>query len=323
MITTQTLPYRGSKALADELNKESARHYNATLSNHWRTFRKKGVWLSEKSAYRWEDYQSGGTILHAHSRDAAQQAFYRSCKTARTLKRNGNSEARYPKYRRGFRTTIWKNTGIRQQRQHPAAGSRVGAWLRSRWPSLPAWEYLSGLGSPACVRQEVLQVHLAHGARRWSGAASCTGRPGAGGDMGEIHPSVIADTEQALVLSCRALRACKQYGNKRRSELASLRDRKKRGSANRKRIQKRMNRFKAQQERRERDILHKVSRGSWSIMQWPGVQARSSSATRGMWPMVSTWDTNEPEAVWLVAWAAAPVHHVQGRACRDRGRAAG
>jgi putative transposase len=78
--------------------------------------------------------------------------------------------------------------------------------------------------------------------------------------MGEIHPSVIADTEQALVLSCRALRACKQYGNKRRSELASLRDRKKRGSAKRKRIQKRMNRFKAQQERRERDILHKVSR---------------------------------------------------------------
>ena len=72
--------------------------------------------------------------------------------------------------------------------------------------------------------------------------------------------AVIADTEQALVLSCRALRACKQYGNKRRSELASLRDRKKRGSANRKRIQKRMNRFKAQQERRERDILHKVSR---------------------------------------------------------------
>ena len=136
MITTQTLPYRGSKALADELNKESARHYNATLSNHWRTFRKKGVWLSEKSAYRWEDYQSDGTILHAHSRDAAQQAFYRSCKTARTLKRNGNTAARYPKYRRGFRTTIWKNTGIRKSGSTLLL-ARAGAWLRSRWPSLP------------------------------------------------------------------------------------------------------------------------------------------------------------------------------------------
>ena len=81
MLTTQTLPYRGSKALADELNSESARHYNAVLTNHWRTFRKKGVWLSQYGAMRWEDYQSGGTILHAHSRDAAQEAFYRSCKT--------------------------------------------------------------------------------------------------------------------------------------------------------------------------------------------------------------------------------------------------
>ena len=78
MLTTQTLPYRGSKALADELNRESARHYNAVLKNHWRTFRKKGVWLSQYGAMRWEDYQSGGTILHAHSRDAAQEAFYRS-----------------------------------------------------------------------------------------------------------------------------------------------------------------------------------------------------------------------------------------------------
>ena len=289
MITTQTLPYRGSKALADELNKESARHYNATLSNHWRTFRKKGVWLSEKSAYRWEDYQSGGTILHAHSRDAAQQAFYRSCKTARTLKRNGNSEARYPKYRRGFRTTIWKNTGIRRSgsalllaRARGLAPLTVS--IPTDWESCRVlearlvfdkksykytWHMVleDGLVPPAAPGDRVLAV-----------------------DMGEIHPAVIADTEQALVLSCRALRACKQYGNKRRSELASLRDRKKRGSANRKRIQKRMNRFKAQQERREKDILHKVS-PPWSIMQWPGVQAKSSLATCGTWPMAWPWAT--------------------------------
>ena len=259
MITTQTLPYRGSKALADELNKESARHYNATLSNHWRTFRKKGVWLSEKSAYRWEDYQSDGTILHAHSRDAAQQAFYRSCKTARTLKRNGNTAARYPKYRRGFRTTIWKHTGIRKSGSTlllararglaPITVAVPAAWETCRVLEARlvfdkksykyTWHMVleDGLVPPVAPGDRVLAV-----------------------DMGEIHPSVIADTEQALVLSCRALRACKQYGNKRRSELASLRDRKKRGSNNRKRIQKRMNRFKAQQERRERDILHKVSR---------------------------------------------------------------
>ena len=186
MIVTRSIPYRGNKTLADELNRESARHYNAVLSNHWRAFRKKGVWLSEKSAYRWEDYQSGGTILHAHSRDAAQQAFYRSCKTARTLKRHGNSEARYPKYRRGFRTTIWKNTGIRKSgstlllaelgpgSDHGVDPDRLGV--------------LSSLGSPACVRQEVLQVHLAHGARRWPCSASRAWRPGAGSQHGRDPP---------------------------------------------------------------------------------------------------------------------------------------
>jgi putative transposase len=79
-------------------------------------------------------------------------------------------------------------------------------------------------------------------------------------DMGEIHPAVVADHEQALVVSCRALRACKQYGFKRRAKLSSLRDTKKRGSRRRRRIQKRMNRFKAQQKRRQKDMLHKISR---------------------------------------------------------------
>lgn len=259
MIITRIIPYRGSKALADELNQESARHYNAVLTNHWRTYRKKGVWLSEKNAYRWEDRQSEGTTLHAHSRDAAQQAFYRSCKTARSLKKVGHGEARYPKRRRRFRTTIWKNTGIgrdgnqlllaRARGLCPVVVSIPDGWdqysikearlVFSRASTSYEWHIVldDGLEPPAAPGDRVLAV-----------------------DMGEIHPAVVADHEQALVVSCRALRASKQYGNKRRAELASLRDTKKRGSRRRKRIQKRMNRFKAQQERRQRDMLHKVSR---------------------------------------------------------------
>lgn len=259
MITTRIFPYRGSKALADELNQESARHYNAVLTNHWRTYRKKGVWLSEKSAYRWEDQQSGGTTLHAHSRDAAQQAFYRACKTARSLKKKGHAEARYPKHRRRYRTTIWKNTGIRRSGNQLLLARARGlrpvtvfvpdGWERysilearlvfSRVSSTYEWHMVldDGLEPPAAPGDLVLAV-----------------------DMGEIHPAVVADHEQALVISCRALRACKQYGAKRRAELASQRDTKQRGSRRRKRIQRRMDRFKAQQERRQRDMLHKVSR---------------------------------------------------------------
>lgn len=258
MITTRIIPYRCSKALADELNQESARHYNAVLTNHWRIYRKKGVWLSEKSAYRWEDQQSGGTTLHAHSRDAAQQAFYKACKTARTLRRQGQ-DTKYPRHRRRFRTTVWKNTGVRRSGNQlllarargfcPVAVSIPDGWdgygvkevrlVFSRASMAYEWHVVldDGLEPPEAPGDRVLAV-----------------------DMGEIHPAVVADSEQALVVSCRALRACKQYGAKRRAELASLRDTKKQGSRRRRRIQKRMNRFKAQQKRRQRDILHKVSR---------------------------------------------------------------
>lgn len=259
MIITRIFPYHGSKALADELNRESARHYNAVLTNHWRTFRKKGVWLSEKNAYRWEDRQSDGTTLHAHSRDAAQQAFYRACKTAKALKKNGHAEARYPKHRRRYRTTIWKNTGIKRSGNQLLLARARG--LRPVTVSIPdGWDQYSILEARLVFNQTSRSYEWHMVLEDGLEPPAAPGDRVLAIDMGEIHPAVIADHEQALVVSCRALRACKQYGAKRRAELASERDTKKRGSRRRKRIQRRMNRFKAQQERRQRDMLHKVSR---------------------------------------------------------------
>lgn len=259
MITTQMIPYRGNKALADELNRESARHYNAALTNHWRTYRKKGVWLSKYDAMRWEDQQSGGTTLHAHSRDAAQEAFYKACKTARALRRAGNKEARFPHLRRSFRTTIWKNTGIRRRGNIALLARARG--LEPLMVAIPQdWEDARILEA-RLVFDKVSYKYVWH--MVLEDGLTPPEAPGSrvlAIDMGEIHPAVVADTEQALVLSCRALRSNTQYSAKRKSELSSLRDTKKRGSRRRKRIQKRMNRFKAQQERRQRDILHKISR---------------------------------------------------------------
>ena len=180
MITTQTLPYRGSKALADQLYEESARHYNATLSNHWRTFRKKGVWLSEKSAYRWEDYQSDGTILHAHSRDAAQQAFYRSC-NGENPQAEREHGARYPKYRRGFRTTIWKHTGIRQSGSTLLLARRREAWLSITVAVPAAWETYRVLEARLVFDKKSYKYTWHMVLEDGAGPASRTGRPGAGG----------------------------------------------------------------------------------------------------------------------------------------------
>ena len=82
-----TLP----KAEADTLNAESGRIYTDMLVSHYRLYRKQGVWLTHQNGERWEDLHGGPTTLHAHSRDAAQQGFYKACKTARACRKSGRN----------------------------------------------------------------------------------------------------------------------------------------------------------------------------------------------------------------------------------------
>src|SRR5579864_7788542 len=106
-----TLP----KHEADALNAESGRIYTDMLVQHYRRYRKQDVWLSQKSGERMEDALGGPTSLHAHSRDAAQQGFYKACKTAKACRKLG-LEVKYPHKRKRWRTTIWKAPkGIRLQ----------------------------------------------------------------------------------------------------------------------------------------------------------------------------------------------------------------
>jgi IS605 OrfB family transposase len=87
----------------------------------------------------------------------------------------------------------------------------------------------------------------------------------AGVDLGEIHPAAMTDGVSAAVVSCRALRSNTQYTNKRVSVLCSKQDHLVKGSSRWKRLQRRKNRFLAQQKRRERDLVHKASR---AVIGW-------------------------------------------------------
>src|SRR5579862_1195914 len=103
------------KTEADALNAESGRIYTDMLVRHYRLYRKQGVWLAPRSGERLEDALGGPTTLHAHSRDAAQQGFYKACKTAKACKAAG-MDTKYPHWRKRFRTTIWKSPkGITRQ----------------------------------------------------------------------------------------------------------------------------------------------------------------------------------------------------------------
>src|SRR5215469_10088767 len=102
------------KTDADVLNRESGRIYTDMLVSHYRLYRKQDKWLTRENGERWEDLHGGPTILHAHSRDAAQQGFYKACKTAKACKEAG-LDTKYPYHRKCWRTTIWKQTGIRRK----------------------------------------------------------------------------------------------------------------------------------------------------------------------------------------------------------------
>ena len=116
MIRTHIEPCRLNRTEADALNRASGERYTQVAVFHWRTYRHTGHWLSQDGAEKWNDRVNAGqpVLLHTHSIDAAQQGFYKACKTARGC-RNVGLDTRYPYKRQKYRTTIWKQTGIRRE----------------------------------------------------------------------------------------------------------------------------------------------------------------------------------------------------------------
>ncbi len=253
------LPCAIPRAEADALNRESGRVYTETLVWHYRIYRRKGIWLSPGAAERLGDYLSP-TTLHAHSRDAAQQAFYKACKTA---KANRGMGAKYPHKRKYYRPTIWKNSGIRVQN-----GAVLLARARGLTPIVvalpPAFQ---AFGKAAFVEMRLIYDRIA---RRYQWhlvvddgvqPPDRAGDQTLAADLGEIHPAAVAnEVGDVVIFTARDLRALNQYRNKR---LASLQVRQSK-CTKRSRLWKRLQRRKvyllARNNRQRRDIEHKVTR---------------------------------------------------------------
>ena len=252
-----TLP----KAEADALNTESGRVYTDMLVQHYRCYRKQGIWLSPNGGERLEDALGGSTTLHAHSRDAAQQGFYKACKTAKVCRALG-LEANYPHKRKRFRTTIWKHTGIRKQAGTLALARARGlppllVTLPAPLAALPVSAFLEArLVWDRAARHYTWHLVIEDG----SAAAPARGVAIVAVDLGEIHPAALTDGQETVIITCRAMRANQQYTAKRLSEIRSKQSRKQKGSRQWKRLGRRKTRFLAKQRRRARDLEHKSSR---------------------------------------------------------------
>jgi len=115
VIRTTALACNLPDKTANALNHESGRIYTEVMVEHYRIYRNHDVWLNNPKMQKYHDRISQSSFLHSHSVDAAQEAFYKACKTA---KANRDDGAKYPHKKKYYRTTIWKNTGIRKRGSH-------------------------------------------------------------------------------------------------------------------------------------------------------------------------------------------------------------
>ena len=278
MIRTRVFPCSLPKDTADALNRESGRIYTGVLVEHYRILRHSNHWLSPGSGEKLSDYLSG-TILHAHSRDAAQQGFYKACKTAQAQKAAGMGPVRYPHHLKKFRTSIWKNTGIRKQGDvlllAMARGDNpIRVCLPTHLANLPGncfWKCgWSGIGRADDIT----------GTAWWKMDCSLrpTGKRIPAVDLGEIHPAAVTDGEEGVVFCARELRSCPNTPISGWLKFNRCSRRKKNIPAAINAWLARKVRFLAKQKRKRTDIEHKVSR---SVVQLCGGKKGRYSGDRG------------------------------------------
>ena len=259
MIRTDILDCNLNRAEADALNRASGERYSQVMLFHWRLYRRKRHWLSQNAAERWNDRANAGqaTVLQAHSIDAAQQAFYKACKTAKANREKG---AKYPHKRKRYRTTIWKQSAIRRQGDILLLSRAKGLSPIS----IPLPEHLL----PVLRFLEVRLVYERSKRRYFWHLVVENGKQSRDPprtntialDLGEVHPAAMSDGQTSVVITCRTLRSQRQYSAKRLSELRARQAKCKRGSRLWKRIGRRISRFLYQQAKRTRDMEHKISR---------------------------------------------------------------
>lgn len=259
MIRTHIIPCALPRDTADSLNRASGSVYTGVLVSHWRTIRRKGVWLSEKSGTRWSDRRTDAP-MHAHTIDAAQQGFYKACVTTRALRKAGFTEAKFPYHPKKFRTTIWKSTGIKRKGdalelsnglRNPKISIVIPESLRDAHRFLEARLVYDKKG-----RRYTWHLVVENGKQ----PKPASGTNVVSVDLGEIHPAVVGDKEEATIITCRKRRHESQGHAKRLGKIAKSASRKRKGSRRHKRLMRAKARMKAKHDRITRDMEHKISR---------------------------------------------------------------
>jgi putative transposase len=262
LIRTRIIRCELDRERCDALNLNSGRIYSNIVSRHWRLFNQKGLWLSEKSLTKLSDMRlaSKDIPMHAHSIDAAQQGFFKACKTTRALRKAGFPEAKFPWRPKKFRTAIWKNTAIKYKSGNLQISTGAGNA-----------KIVIALPEELRAALKFIEVRLVFNknsrAYDWhivvengKKAKVAKGTNTVSVDPGEIHPAVIGDEHSATVITCRQRRAVQRGHAKNLKGYSAALAKKKKGSRTYKKLVRSKTRCKAKHELVMRDMEHKISR---------------------------------------------------------------
>ena len=277
-----------------QLSEESAHVWNFAKNFFWRTYRKKGIWLSEGALKR---YTKQRFALHSDSVQSAIEKFCNNLKAARTLRKE-NLSIRYPYKNKGWFCVHWKKKAIKIKSRyiHLSNGKsrhrQNGIQRQGIVFKLPAYladcqprtvELICSLRSPTTSSYGrngywlslTLDVPDKEHDKQLSFNRKTSEAPVVGGftaavDMqetthafglaGEIHAMSITDGNEAIVISGRQLRSVKRNRNRRVAQLQRLQSRCKKNSRRWQRLQAVKSKIMAECHRRTRDLNHKITR---------------------------------------------------------------
>ena len=234
-----------------QLSQESAKVWNVAKNFFWRTYRKRGIWLSESSIKR---YIAGQFNLHSQSIQAVVEKFYDNLSSACTL-RKANPSIRYPYKNKNWFCVPWKKSAVKVKGRliHLSNGKgRQGMVFK-----LP--KYLADC-QPKTVDLIWRNGYWLSITLGFEGKQQVLGFNTAAVDMGEIHAITITDGKESAVISGRELRSVKRNRNRRVGHLSRLQSRCKKGSRRYQRLQAVKSKVMAECHRRTQDLNHKITR---------------------------------------------------------------
>lgn len=262
----------GKPEQLDALAHAAGQVYTRTLVFFWRTVRHQGIWLKPKHLMRLIPTDPDH-LLHAHSVDAAVQAFFAALKSWRE-RRQTEPTARPPRRRKWYFKIEYKQSAMSLKDGKLRLSNGKGndpLWLDWPW-ELPQTVVIHWTGE----QYEAIATYKLYGpehpGKEEASLQERQGKHSAGIDLGEVHLAVSHDGRHTHILNGRILRAKRHYQKKLKEHLSKTIDRTQKGSRRRKKRLTSKKKPLARIKNQIKDIEHQQTTHLLTTLYEEGVQ---------------------------------------------------